>query len=70
MRVDGSSATCSELREILVVDKKAIKFEVDKLDALQGKDPNNVEAKVVERIEKKIEDQVKRLERLEREKTC
>merc|ERR1711924_585393 len=31
--VDGSGATCDELEKLIAVDKKAIKFEKDKLEA-------------------------------------
>merc|ERR1719453_876944 len=35
--VDGSGATCSELEKIIAVDKKAVQFEKDKLEAMGSK---------------------------------
>lgn len=67
--VDGSGATCDELEKIISVDKKAIKFEKDKLEALGSKaDP--AQLKVVQEAEKAIEAQVKKLEKKQKEKAC
>merc|ERR1740138_1241555 len=51
--VDGSGATCSELEKIIAVDKKAVQFEKDKLEAMGDKaDPK--EKKIVDELEKII----------------
>merc|ERR1719199_2357154 len=55
--VDGSGASCAELEKIIAVDKKAIKFEKDKLDATS--DP--AVKKAVLEAEQAIESQVKKL---------
>lgn len=61
--VDGSSATCKELADIIEIDKKAIKFERDRLDAL-GQAGNEAEIRTVERIENSIKNQIEKLEKL------
>merc|ERR1719198_1066302 len=66
--VDGSSATCEELDKLIVVDKQALQFEKDKLEALGGKDKE--QAKIVADVEAKIEAQVKKLEAKKGEKSC
>ena len=67
--VDGSGATCAELEKIIAVDKKAIKFEIDKIDALGAKaDPATV--KMVKDAEAAIEAQVKKLQGLQGAKKC
>merc|ERR1719217_1898772 len=66
--VDGSSATCSELDALIAVDKKAVQFEKDKLEAMGGKDP--AQKKIVADAEKAIEAQVKKLEGKKKEKGC
>jgi len=67
--VDGSGATCAELEKIIAVDKKAIKFEKDKLDAL-GSAADPAVKKSVDEAEKAIEQQVKKLESLKTSKKC
>merc|ERR1719460_891470 len=66
--VDGSGATCSELESLIAVDKKAVQFEKDKLEAMGGKDA--AQKKVVADAEKAIEAQVKKLESKKKEKGC
>merc|ERR1711988_914708 len=61
--VDGSGASCSELERIIAVDKKAIKFEKDKIEALGSAADPKVKASV-EEAEKAIEKQIKKLEGL------
>merc|ERR1719182_485554 len=58
--VDGSGATCSELESLIAVDKKAVRFEKDKLEAMGGNDP--AQKKIVDDAEKAIEAQVKKLQ--------
>ena len=41
---DGSSATCSELDALIAVDRDAIEFEKDKVDARFGNDKAKVQA--------------------------
>merc|ERR1712146_585842 len=60
--VDGSGASCSELKAIIATDKEAIEFEKDKLDALGGGNP--AQTKIVADAEKAIEVQVTKLEGL------
>ena len=65
--VDGSSATCSELEKIIRVDKEAIRYELDKLEAM----PNDPEQKkIVADAEKAIEAQIVKLNAKRREKNC
>ena len=65
--VDGSSATCSELEKIIRVDKEAIRYELDKLEAM----PNDPEQKkIVADAEKAIEAQIVKLNAKRREKSC
>ena len=67
--VDGSSATCAELDKLIAVDKEAVQFEKDKLEAMGGKaDPASV--KIVADAEKAIEAQVKKLAGLQKSKGC
>ena len=71
--VDGTSATCKELEQIIDVDKRAIQFEKDKAEALStlkggGYDPEA--AKIVARITKRLEVQEKRLEQKQRDRQC
>jgi hypothetical protein len=59
--VDGSGATCSELNGIIAVDRSALQFEKDKLEAM----PNNpAQKKVVEDLKKVIAAQIKKLNQL------
>ena len=67
--VDGSGATCSELEKIIAVDKKAVKFEKDKLEAL-GSAADPAKKKIVADAEKAIEAQIKKLEKLQKTKGC
>ena len=65
--VDGSSATCSELEKIIRVDKEAIQYEKDKLEAM----PNDPEQKnIVADAEKAIEAQIVKLDAKRKEKKC
>jgi hypothetical protein len=67
--VDGSGASCSELEKLITVDKKAVKFEKDKLEAMGDKaDPK--EKKIVAEAEKAIEKQVAKLRGLQAKKGC
>jgi len=67
--VDGSGATCAELEKIISVDKKAVKFEKDKLEAMGSKaDPK--EKKIVDEAEKAIEKQIAKLDGLRKSKGC
>jgi len=66
--VDGSGATCSELESLIAVDKKAVRFEKDKLEAMGGNDP--AQKKIVDDAEKAIEAQVKKLQGKLKEKGC
>jgi len=67
--VDGSGATCSELEKIIAVDKKAVQFEKDKLEAMGAKaDPK--EKKIVAEAEAAISKQVDRLTKLKASKAC
>ena len=70
--VDGSSATCEELSRIIAVDKKAIQFEIDKIEALsdRGSDPSYNEAKLVGSRKAALEAQVKKLDALVVSKSC
>jgi hypothetical protein len=65
--VDGSSANCNELADIIAVDRRAVQFEKDKLASMPN-DP--AQKKVVADAEKAIEAQIKKLEGLEKSKSC
>ena len=65
--VDGSSATCSELEKIIRVDKEAVQFEKDKLEAMPN-DP--AQKKIVADAEKAIEAQIVKLNNKRKEKEC
>lgn len=67
--VDGSGATCAELEKIIAIDKKAIKFELDKLDAL-GSAADPATKKMVQEAESAIEAQVKKLQGLQSSRKC
>jgi hypothetical protein len=67
--VDGSGASCEELEKIIAVDKKAIKFEKDKLEAM-GSSADSAQMKVVAEAEKAIEAQVAKLQKKQKEKKC
>ena len=67
--VDGSGATCDELAKIIAIDKKAVQFEKDKLEAMGSKaDPKD--KKVVAEAEKAVEAQIKKLAGLQKSKGC
>lgn len=66
--VDGSGATCEELDKLLEVDKKAVKFEKDKLEAMGGGDAAT--KKTVSDAEKAIEAQVAKLQAKKKAKKC
>jgi len=66
--VEGNSATCSELEAIILVDRKAVKYERDKLEAMGGKDPE--QAAIVKEIEGKITMQLKKLDTKKKERLC
>merc|ERR1711990_1264086 len=59
--VDGSGATCAELEKLISIDKKALAFEKDKLEAMAKAAP--AEKKAVEKAAKAIEEQIKKLEK-------
>jgi hypothetical protein len=65
--VDGSSANCQELADIIAIDRRAVQFEKDKLASMPN-DP--AQKKVVADAEKAIEAQIKKLEGLEKSKSC
>ena len=67
--VDGSGASCDELTNIIAVDKKAVQFEKDKLEA-QGNSASAADKKTVAEAEKAIEEQLKKLEGLKKSKGC
>jgi len=67
--VDGSGATCSELEKIIAVDKKAVAFEKDKLEAM-GSAASAADKKTVAEAEKAIESQLMKLAGLQKTKGC
>merc|ERR1740130_1338576 len=67
--VDGSGATCDELTKIISVDKKAVQFEKDKIEA-QGSKADPLEAVTVLKAEKAIEAQLLKLEAKKQAKGC
>jgi len=67
--VDGSGASCAELQKIIEVDKKAVAFEKDKLEAL-GSKADKKAIKTVAEAEKAIEQQIVKLYKLETAKGC
>merc|ERR1719453_2944893 len=56
--VDGSSATCAELDALIAVDREAVEFEKDKVDARFGSDKAKVQA------------QIDKLKKIRKEKGC
>jgi hypothetical protein len=72
--VVGQGATCPELESIIAVDKQAIRFEQDKLEALDEYAKNTPEyseqREIVLTVEKKIEEQVKKLDSIRKERKC
>ena len=67
--VDGSGATCDELEKIIAADKKAVKFEKDKLEAMGSKADPKEKATVLE-AEKIIEAQLVKLAEKQKNKKC
>merc|ERR1719424_434408 len=67
--VDGSGASCAELGKIIAIDKKAVKFEKDKIEA-QGDKASAADKKTVAAAEQAIEQQLKKLEALQKSKGC
>ena len=67
--VDGSGASCAELGKIIAIDKKAVQFEKDKLEA-QGAKASAADKKTVAAAEQAIEQQLKKLEALQKSKGC
>jgi len=63
--VSGEGATCKELDAIIQIDKDAIEFERDKLEALEyygtGQGEKETQLKIVADAEKAIETQVEKL---------
>ena len=70
--VDGSSATCPELREIIDIDKAAISFEKDKIAALAEKTGTQsfAQVKIINARANVIDDQIGRLMGIQLEKGC
>ena len=62
---DGSSATCSELDALIEVDREAIEFEKDKVDARFGADKSKVQ-----KTEDTLQTQVDKLKKVRKEKGC
>ena len=67
--VDGSGASINELSRIIAIDKKAVQFEKDKLEA-QGSKADPAEKKIVLEAEKAIEKQLVKLAGLQKSKGC
>ena len=66
--VDGSSANCNELDKLIAVDREALEYEKEKLDALGG---NNAAQKgVVVDVEKKLQSQIDKLKVIRKDKGC
>lgn len=63
--VDGSSATCQELDRLIKVDREAIEFEKEKIDARFGNDKDKVQA-----VEDKLQAQVDKLKKIRKDKGC
>jgi len=67
--VDGSGATCQELKTVLAIDKQAVEFETRKLEGM-GKSASPADVKKVQTTQARIEAQVARLESLTNERDC
>merc|ERR1740130_1815036 len=67
--VDGSGASCDELAKIINIDKKAVQFEKDKIEA-QGAKADPADKKTVAEAEKAIEKQLTKLAALQKSKGC
>ena len=65
--VTGKTATRAEIEAIIAVDKKAIEIEKEKIDGLSsGRDADMfAESVAVSKVEKDLEAQVKKLQKLE-----
>ena len=61
----GSSATCSELDALLEVDREAIQFEMDEVNARFGNDKTKVQ-----QTEDALQAQVDKLKKIRKEKGC
>lgn len=68
--VNGSGATCKELERIIEVDGKAVRFEKEKLDAMEYTKADPREVQIVAEAEKAIEEQLKKLGDLRANKGC
>lgn len=66
--VDGSSANCNELDKLIAVDREALEYEKEKLDALGGKDA--AQKKKVQLIEDKLQSQIDKLKVIRKDKGC
>jgi ribosomal protein L27 len=67
--VDGSGASCAELEKIILINRKAVKFEKDKIEALEGMaDPAQIT--VVRNAENAIEAQILKLQKLQKDRKC
>ena len=65
--VDGSSATCAELDELIRVDREAVAFELDKLGARFDKQK---EKKSVQATEEELQAQITKLKKIRKKKGC
>ena len=68
--IDGSGATCKELERILVADRKAIRFEKEKVAAMKDTNADPADIEVVADAQKAIEKQVEKLAGLQASKGC
>lgn len=66
--VDGSSASCSELANLIDTDEKAIKFENNKLDAIADGDAS--EYAIVKDAKESIQEQLVKLKELKKKRKC
>ena len=66
--VDGSSANCNELDKLIAVDREALEYEKEKLDALGGKDA--AQKATVADVEKKLQTQIDKLKVIRKDKGC
>jgi len=65
--VDGSSASCTELDKLIKVDREAIEFEKEKMEARFGSTADK--AKYGE-VEAKLQSQVDKLKKIRKDKGC
>lgn len=68
--IDGSGATCKELERILEADRKAIRFEKEKVAAMTDTNADPADIQVVADAQKAIEKQVEKLAGLQASKGC